>query len=197
MSANSPTEICNLAIAWVAGQSITSLEDDQSVEAIQCRANYDASRRSCLEEREWTFAQKRIILNPLVEKPEYGWTYKHRLPSNCLKTNRVVDGRGMKIEHVVEDHHILSNEQILHVRFTFDLDNTNLFSNLFVEALAASIASKICIPLTKNVGLTDKLEARYERYLQKATSTDALQGSRERLDRSKQETSRRHFVPFD
>lgn len=197
MSANSPTEICNLALAWVAANSITSLDDDASVEAIQCRANYDSSRRSCLEEREWTFAQKRRIFNPLVDKPVYDFTYMFRLPADCLKVNKVQDPLGQDVHHLVEDHHILSNKKVLHVRYTYDLDNTRLFSNLFVEALAASIASKIAMPLTHNVGLSEKLEGRYERYLQKAVSTDALQGSRERLKKSRQELSRRHHIGFD
>lgn len=195
--ASSSTAICNLAISWVAGKRITSLADDQSTEAILCRENYDPSRRAVLEEREWTFANKRAILNPLADAPVFGYQFQHKLPADCLNLRHVQDPRGNDVPHVVEEDMILSDDQELHIRYTFDLDNTNKFSELFTEALAAHIASKIALPLSKNRTLMADMIMLYDDHLQRAISTDSLQGSREKLKRSQQERSRRMFTGFD
>ncbi len=195
--ASSSTKICNLAISWVAGKRITSLADDQSTEAILCRENYDPSRQAVLEEREWTFALKRAVLNPLALTPAFGFSAQFQLPADCLRVNSVTNPRRQKVIYKVEDGKILADEAELHIIYTYDLQNTNLFSELFTQALSAHIASKIALPLSKNRSLMVDMITMYDDFLQRAISTDSLQGSRERLNRSQQELSRRLFSEFD
>jgi hypothetical protein len=195
--ATSSTAVCNLAITWVAGNRITSLADDQSTEAILCRENYDPSRRAVLEEREWTFALKRTVLNPLVGTPAFGFARMFKLPADCLKVVSCQDARLNDVNYVIEDGNILSDEQSVYIRYTYDLDNTNKFSELFTDALAAHIASKIALPLSKNRSLMGDMLTLYGDMLERAISTDSLQGSREKLKRSQQERSRRMFTGFD
>jgi len=195
--ATSATEICNIAISWVAGNRLTSLDDDDSTEAILCRANYDASRKATLESREWTFAQKRARLNHLVETPSFGFRYLFALPADCLRVNSVETSRNKDIIYVVEDSQILSDESELDIKYTFNQKNTNKFSALFTEALGAHIAAKICVPLTESRTLMADLLQLFGDMIQEATAADSLQGSRERLKRSQQEKSRRLFTQFD
>lgn len=195
--ATSKTEICNLAISWVGGIRITSLDDDDSKEANVCRAHYESSRKSVLEEREWTFSVKRAILNPLSSAPAWGFSHQFQLPSDCLRTLDVFDVNECDITYTREDRLILADVESIKLRYQIDLTNTNKFSGLFIEALSMLLASKIAIPLTKNRQLMTDMVAMYEGFLQKAISTDSLQGSRERLKRSRLEMSRRHFTPFD
>lgn len=195
--ASSSTKICNLAISWVAGKRISSLDDDQSTEASLCRENYDASRKAVLEEREWTFALKRAVLNPLTSTPAFGFSAQFKLPADCLKVVSVQDPRRNDVQYVVEEDMILCDESEVHIRYTFDLDNTNKFSELFTQALAAHVASKIALPLSKNRTLMADMITLYDDLLQRAISTDSLQGSREKLKRSQQERSRRMFTGFD
>lgn len=195
--ASSSTKICNLAISWVAGQRITSLDDDESTEAILCRENYEASRQAVLEEREWTFATKRVVLNKLSNTPEFGYSSLFKLPADCLKVRSVLNGNLQPIEYTVEEDHILADEEFVNVRYTFDMKNTIKFSELFTQALAAHIASKIALPLSKNRTLMADMLILYDDLLERAISTDSLQGSREKLARSQQERSRRMFSGFD
>lgn len=195
--ASSSTQICNLAISWVAGKRITSLDDDQSTEAILCRENYDPSRKAVLEEREWTFALKRIVLNPMVDTPPFGFSKQFKLPADCLKVVSCQDANLNDVEYVIEEDLILSDEAAAYIRYTFDLTNTTKFSQLFTEALAAHIASKIALPLSKNRSLMADMLAKYDDHLERAISSSSLQGSREKLKRSQQERSRRMFTGFD
>ena len=201
--ATSATAICNLAISWVAGNRITSLEDDESTEAILCRENYDASRRTVLNEREWTFAVRRRKLNPLEDVPEFGFNFAFQLPTDSL---RVVSAEGpspaqsrrsLPIKYLVEEDKLLADIAEVHIRYIFDLTNTTKFSASFDEALAAHVASKIALPLTTNRSLMVDMITLYETNIQKAISVDSLQGSRERIETSHMEKTRRHFVDFD
>ena len=201
--AKSPTEICNLAISWVGGNKLTSLDDDESKEAVLCRANYNLSRKAVLEEREWTFSVKRRELTPLASTPEFGYSYEFLVPSDLLATIGVYDpnhfnlSRPPMLSHVVEDNHILADKASILVKYKSDVENTTRFSALFDQALAAHIASNIAIPLTENSSLHDKMVLIYDDKLQRATSSDSLQGSRELLEKSQMEESRRVGAGLD
>lgn len=200
--AKSPTEICNLAISWVGGNKLTSLQDDTSKEAVLCRANYDMSRKAVLEEREWTFSVKRKVLTPLASTPEFGYSYEFLVPPDLLTTIGVYDPshgnrpRPPMLSHVVEDNKILADKAKILVKYRSDIENTNRFSSLFDQALAAHIASNIAIPLTENSALHEKMVLIYEDKLQRAIASDSLQGSREMLETSQMESSRRIGVPL-
>ncbi|MGW8177962.1 MAG: hypothetical protein ACWGQW_04095 [bacterium] len=198
--ASSRTQICNLAISWLAGNRITSLEDDPSIEARLCRENYEESRRSVLEEREWTFALKRAMLSSLAETPIFGYEYAFLVPPDCLRVIEVRDTstttrtQAPSIPHVVENRKIYANVPVIHVRYLMDLEDITKFSSLFTQALAAHIAKSIAIPLTENMEMLDNMSVIYENNLYKAITTDSLQGTREMLNTSQMEETRRMYT---
>lgn len=197
---SSKTEICNLAVSWLGGNRITSVEHDDTLEARLCRANYEMSRTSVLEEREWTFAAKRIELTPMADEPSFGFRNKFMLPSHLLRVIGVYNINDKNVQqpetitYLVEGNTILCNEEVIHVKYISDEINTALFSSLFNQALAAHIASNICTALTENVTLQSNMYMLYEDKLYRASSSDALQGSRELFKKSQLEKSRRMYV---
>jgi len=200
--AASATEICNLALSWLAGNRITSLSDD-SEEGRLCSANYDPSRRAVLEEREWTFAVKRVQLTALAEPPLFGYTFLFLVPSDSLYNIGTYDPghanirQPPQIEHVIEGQNILANKQAVNIKYVSDVENTKHFSPLFDQALAAHVAMNIAIPLTENQDQFVNMSALYENNLTKAIASNSLQGTREMLERSVMEESRRMFVRPD
>ena len=198
----SPVAVCNLALSWLAGNRILSLDDD-SDEARHCKANYDPSRRAVLEGREWTFAVKRAQLPALAEPPLFGWTHKFLLPSDCLYTIGVYNPQHANIPappqtpHRIEEREVLANIEIIHVKYILEIIDTNRFSPLFDQCLAAHIAMNIAIPLTENAKHYDRMATLYLHNLSEAAASDGLQGTREMLDRSVMEQSRRMFARPD
>ena len=190
----SKTGICNLAVSWLGGRHITSVDNDDSFEARLCRANYDLSRTAVLEEREWTFAVKRIILAPLAAEPTFGFTYQFAIPADMLRSIEVYDLNDQGIQHLLEDNKIMCDEPTIQLKYLSNEETTTRFSSLFVQAFAAHISSNIALALTKDKTLQKNMYAVYIDKLQRAISTDSLQGSREMLKRSQLEKSRRHFV---
>jgi hypothetical protein len=195
--AASDVEICNLAISWLAGSRITSLDDDESDEAKLCRANYDTSRRAVLEEREWTFAVKRVRLPQLAEPPLFGYDYRFLVPSDLLYSIGVYDpADANKVNpkqtgHVFEQGNILANTQTIDLKYIHDITNTKLFSPLFDQTVASHIAMNICIPLTENSKHFERMAKLYTFNLERATSSNGLQGTREMLQTSQMESVRR------
>lgn len=198
--AASEVEICNLAISWLAGNKITSLDDDSSTEAKLCRANYNMSRRAVLEEREWTFAVKRVVLTPLALTPEFGYNFAFSVPSESLRILQVYSQRHTtlrnppSLHHVIEDNQIYADEETILCKFLADVKITTKFSSLFDQALAGHIAANIAVPLTESKEMQANMLILYEDKLLRATSSDSLQGSRELLERSILENSRRMFT---
>ena len=197
--ATSPTDICNIALTWLSANPIASI-DDTSIEGKICKANYDFTRRSVLEEREWTFALKRAQLNLLVDPPAFGYSYQFSLPPDFLRSVQAYyspDECAEPILHIIEDNRLLTNEDTVYLRYIYDNTNPELYSDFFIQAVAAKLASVMAMPITANAELQLCMLQIYQDHLNRATSSDALQGSRERLRRSQMELSRRHFVGFD
>lgn len=88
----SQVSICNQALGWLGANLITSLNDDNR-EAQLCKTNYPDIRNAVLEEREWTFAVRRIELAPLVVEPIYGYTNQFLIPPNVIRILNVPDTR--------------------------------------------------------------------------------------------------------
>jgi hypothetical protein len=198
--ATSNTEICNLALSWLAGNRITSLNDD-SDEARLCNANYSLSRRAVLEEAEWTFAIKRVQLPALAVPPLFGYAYQFLLPSDLMYSIGVYNPQNAQSKstppqtrHVLEGENILADIPMIYVKYIADVTNTKRFSPQFDQTLAAHIAMNIAVPLTENEDHFTRMAGLFSANLEKAKSSNGMQGTREMLQTSQQENSRRMFV---
>ncbi len=60
------------------------------------------------------------------------------------------------------------------LHFTEDVDNTDLFDELFINALAYKLAALVCVPLLKNnAQKVQELNQLYEMSIQKAVQSNA------------------------
>lgn len=195
----SPTDICNIALTWLSADTISDIGGNGTTNKI-CRANYDASRKIVLEDAEWTFAIERVQLNLLAGPPPFGFKNQFALPINFLRSINAYDRvvrNAPTIIHVIEGNKLLTDREEVYLRYMFDLTDSNKFSGYFVHALAAQLASNIAMPLTANAELQMSMLTVYADKLERGATSDGLQGSREFLERSTMENSRRHFVRVD
>ncbi len=197
--AASEVEICNLALSWVAGNLITSLDDDLP-EAKLCKANFRMSRRAVLSLRQWSFAMKRVILPVLTNEPKFGFSFEYLLPSDFLTNVGVYrpsdsdDIDAAQTPHRFENGRILASVSPINFRYVFDQSNVMLFSPLFDQTLAAHLAMNIAVPLTENKTVFDTMAKLFQFNLDEAAAADGRGGTREKLVPSTMERSRRlHF----
>jgi len=196
----SPVEICNLALSWLGGDLIISLTDP-STEAKLCNAVYASLRDAVLEEREWTFAVRRIQPAALVAQPVYGYDKAFQIPVEVIRilqvsrAGEVVDGgvidgsfrsatrggtgmgRESRIEWAREEDMILCNRaDAVFIRAIVQITDTTKFSPAFDQALAARIAMDLAQPLTNSRQVQKDMAGFYADKIKLAAASDGLQG---------------------
>ena len=192
--ASSVVQICNLALSWLGGDLIISL-DDPTVEAKLCKANYEPLRDAVLEEREWTFAVIRTELAALQSVPLYGFDKAFQIPPNTLRVLQISrggsevesggensrhdtgQGRESRIEWLREGETVVANNaERIYARLLTRVIDTTKFSPAFDQALAARIAMDIALPLTNSDKMQQSMAAMYGQKLRIAAGTDGMQG---------------------
>lgn len=204
----SQVSICNQALGWLGANLIISLNDDNK-EAALCKANYDDIRDAVIEEREWTFAVRRISLSPLVLEPVYGYTNQFLIPPDVIRILNVPDtrfgdtgsliGTGLggraegpdqqpqlstfRVESIEQPTAtgkvLLANVESVVLRVLWRVTNIGLYSPMFVQTLAARLAADLAIPLTQNRTLQADMWNLYGKKLGVASAMDGIQGKME------------------
>ena len=156
------TDICNMALSYLARTRIKSLEENAE-EAKQCQMFYEPSRRLLLRSYSWGFANRLVRLAVLdTELPGFSYVYKY--PAGCLAVRLIYDTssarRRIKEKHSFE---VMMTEGAVTViatdvkdawaEYTADVTDTAQFSPEFSEALAHYLASQMAMQLTGNANM--------------------------------------------
>lgn len=199
--ASSEVAICNIALGWLGGDLIISL-DDPTVEAKLCKVNYVPLRDAVLEEREWTFAIKRIEPATLAGAPLYGFDRAFQIPAEVIRVLQVTRagedvqggsvsntgirsssrggtgiGRETRIEWLREGGTIVASDaERIFARVLVRIIDTNKFSPAFDQALAARLAMDLAIPLTNSEKMQTSMARMYGEKMSLAAASDGLQG---------------------
>ena len=160
-----PTDICNMALAFIAKGRISSM-DEQTEQGRQCKLFYDITKRDLLRNYTWGFAKKIDKLAELTqsEKNPY-WVYIYSYPQKCVAVRKIFDkdtGKEVLAGQQEEWDLFMVKDNVLgvgcnvpraYLEYTYDVDDANLFSPDFVDAFAHMLAFNICIQLTGNSDL--------------------------------------------
>lgn len=177
----SEVSICNQALSWVGAGQINSL-DDPGNKAEWCKNNYDFIRDAVLEERMWSFAIARAS-STTADKDGWDNWYLHRLPEEWLAVYRVFEDQEGHIpaEWTREGVYVLSDKSTVYLYGIQRIIDTNKFTNLFVQCLAARMAAEAAIPFTENRQLQADLWQLYQQKLAEAAVRDGQQGRNETI----------------
>jgi hypothetical protein len=169
-------EICNEALLYVgSGQAINDLDED-SAEARACKVYYAKTRDALLEAFPWKFAGKRSVLALLSGEERVGWAFAYAWPSDCLAPRRIWNGQRTPAAYSripfdveststngnVSGRCIVTDREDAELIYTAQVTTVALFTPLFCETLALSLASKLALilPIKPDVASRLKLEAR-------------------------------------
>lgn len=156
------TDICNMALSIVSRQRIDSFED-ASEEAKICATYYEHTRRRILKMYNWGFARHLDKL-ALRKQTIPGWDFCYGYPQGCLTVQLVFEENNARQREMErQDFQIITltgNDKVIATdvplawaEYTYDVTNTESFSEEFVEALTRMLAANIAIPLTSNSDL--------------------------------------------
>lgn len=184
---SSPVAVCNKALALLGANTILSLDDDQT-EAIVCKAAYNAVRDKVLEDRVWTFASGRTTLNPDAIPPDFGYSYRFLIPNHWVRVvnvdspnNTGANYVGGKFRWAREGQYILCDSSTINVKFLDRVEDVAQWSAAAIDAFSYALASEICVPLTENSAMMERLLGVYMNRIVDAGATDGAQGVAEQL----------------
>jgi len=145
---DSPVSICNIALTALGETTITALTDPVK-RAILCRARYDDVRRAVLRSHPWNCARKSASFAPATGPTDGRYNYAYLLPADFL---RMVDSPGDELARwdIVGDTLQTNDGPAFFAAYIWDLQDTTKFDPLLVHAIAYSLATELCEPLTQS-----------------------------------------------
>lgn len=190
----SEASICNLALGWIGGNLITSL-DDETKEAQLCKANYPLLRDAVLEAADWSFAIKRFILPASATPPVTGYSHAYPLPPEVLRVILLSARRTQDYPAVpdwqVEGNEIVTDYDACYAKCVVQVDDPTKFSPLFVNALAARIAADLAVPVASSRQLQSDMWELYTTKKSEANTQNSKQGTAQHVRSNALKTARR------
>lgn len=143
-------DLFNQAIVLCGSEAVLATVDDANKEARLCRLHYDQARRACLQRHVWKFSTTRVVIDQdLSEIPPFGFTARHLVPDNYIRI--VKFNENFEEKWTREGRYFLSyNAAPIRVRYVFDEILIEKWDPLFIDALIAELAKRICYALTQS-----------------------------------------------
>ena len=179
------TEICNHALSFVGSDTMTDFLHDDTRRGQLCRLFFDQSLEEVLEDSEWTFATRRLHLSLLQDTPPFGLHAAsdkyYQLPEDFLG---MVETDPSGAVWRVEGDRLVTDEPRIGIVYVAYQGDTSKLSAKFRLAVAANLAMKLAMPITRDRVLMDQMMKMYGFALQDSRHSDAKNASRtkEELD---------------
>lgn len=174
----SKVDIANIALSNLGEQPISSLtEANQRARA--CSGRYDDVRDLVLRSHLWNCALERVQLASDVAAPAWGFDYKYRIPSDCL---RVISIKDQEYAWKIEGSYIVSNDNTMYILYVRKEDNPEVYDALLVQAMGCRLAAECAQDITGKIELKDSMMAKYIAVLSEARSADASEGTPQKIE---------------
>lgn len=179
----SKEDIANFALALYGEPPITALDEDNRAARVM-NLQFDGVRDAVLRAHKWNFAIKRARPGPLAATPDFGFARAFPLPTDFLKMIdfNAVNQDFYQMEQVDDQRVIVTDSSIAEIKYVARVTNTTLYDTLFIQALAARLASDTVYAVTNSAALEDTLWDRYEMKLAEARSMDGQENPPEQIE---------------
>jgi len=168
-SSVSKVTIGNMALGHIGTDNTIEAFTETSPQAKQIDLWYDFAREQALAEYDWNFARKRLAMSVHAEDPPSGvWAYRYQYPSDAIvcreiekaPTETVVP---FDIETAGTDNSlsVLTDRATATMKYTRDVQDTNLFSPHFVQALGYLLAHYVAFALTRKKTVKEDMMTAY------------------------------------
>jgi len=197
MAVYSATDVANMAITLLGGRRISNItEDGKTPETMNFL--FPLRRDVLLQTYPWRFAMKRTTLPADATAPEWGYTKRYLLPSDCLQFRVLGDEsadvetigvqyRGSSTGHagdavceVVGSYIHTDISAPLKVEYIRNVPNAGDFPDAFAHALAADMAMMAVEELTQSARKAQRIDRIAKDAIKDARQNDAIQRPPER-----------------
>ena len=183
----SRTEMYNLVLDVLKEAARIDAYNEATTLAQRINRQYDLTRRELLQIHPWKFAKRRVSVNKYTTNPAFGWSYQYPLPDNYLQMHPIQEGgtfEGDFVKYDIESYDVSETEAIrmivtnhaTPIKFTYtaDVENTGLFSPLFVRALVLKMAVYVGHAITNKASYVERADQLYKETMLLAKGTDNL-----------------------
>ena len=134
---------------------------------------YEEVRDEEVQKHPWAFAMARSTLAEDTSEPDFEWPRQFVLPADCLRPWRMWN-TVVTPNYVVEGKRLLTDEEVVYLRYIKRVEVTTEFDVLFVEALYTRLAMKASQRLTSSRAKLSDLAAQYSRAIGEARLSNAI-----------------------
>lgn len=147
----SKVQIANRALQKLGTKRIESFTQD-APNARSVSAAYDMVRRAELRRHTWGFSIRRASIAADSSQTEWGDWNRYSLPNDYIRLIRD-DESGTQVDWKIEAgdtdagegrYIVTADESPLDVRYIADIEDPNMYDDLFIEAFAAKLALELC-----------------------------------------------------
>ncbi len=165
--------ICNRALGLLGERAITSLNDTDNERSVECKLHYEPSVRYLLARGRFAFSLDRATLVPDPQAPAFGFSTKHRLPTDpkYLTLFEINGYDECPFEYEIEGQFFLSNKDTIQIRYVKRVEEAQ-FTAEFEEALVSLLASRMALKLTGSSSTKQAHEVEAERLYLEAVTID-------------------------
>jgi hypothetical protein len=148
--------VVNESLSKIGDAQIEDLQAGDNTSAF-CNALLASSLRKLFGLHNWNCVKKRMTLSPLVDAPNFGYSYQFQIPENFSKIVSI-----SSVDYSLEGDKILSNETILDLVYIFlPEDATSINPSILRSALVTCLAAMLAIPLAGSNSLANRLNSEF------------------------------------
>lgn len=176
----SKVQICNMALARLGGETITSLTDNTR-EAKLCNLFYDEVARRVMKAGSWTSTITRVALVQTANTPAFEYSYEYQLPVDpeCLKVLAINETESGSVPHRIEKDKLLIDDSTVKIRYIAYLEDVADYDVYLQECVEVLLAYYLCLPLTGDKALAKLLKEEYMMCVAENLALNTQQGSKD------------------
>lgn len=178
----SKVDIVNMALSVLGSkQTIQDIESDQSTEARTADLHYENALKTALAFSNWSFATTWATSALLSSDPPGDWAYMYAAPANLVRMIEIIDSLDSRLNKPSKFTKANYQGQLVFLtdtksptwRYVFLNDTPATYSPEFVDALAAQLAYRLAMPLTRKLDLQVRAQEQYRNLISAAAAADA------------------------
>lgn len=167
-------DIYNKALAAIGAERFLSSVDAKCVEAVHCRREWEAARISVLGAHEWGWLAEETTYCDGTEIDDDGPVlYSYPRPVGAIKVAAVMDTDGRRIKWTSVNGLIQSETDVAKIRYVPDSETIDDWPIPVQDAVTFELASRIAVPITKNVELMGTMKKLAAAHLADAIQKDS------------------------
>lgn len=162
--------ICSNALLMLGAKPINSLTEENDRARIASNL-WEGVRDDLLRSHPWNCAIKRVVLSPEATTPAFDYAYQFALPGDLLRILSLGE-RGEYVEYRVEGRRLLTDSNVVNLRYVFQNDNPATWDSALVYAAELRMAAAMAYAITQSATLAETKRQEAELAFRRAKAVD-------------------------